>query len=117
MEPAFVEAATELRNKFVLVAPDTFLAEYLPQYPRDMPSIDHETFMNVAFNRSTEEATANEQAWIEKTEEKDMYEPVHLLLISECIYLCSSTDNQPFLETGWKIPRRDSDSAFFMDHQ
>jgi hypothetical protein len=71
VEPAFVEAATELRNKFVLVAPDNFLAEYLPQHPRDMPTIDHETFMNVAFNRSTEEATANGQPWIEKIDKKD----------------------------------------------
>jgi hypothetical protein len=32
--------------------------------------------MNVALNRNTQEATANEQVWIEKTEEKDMYEPM-----------------------------------------
>jgi hypothetical protein len=76
VEEAFVEAATELKNKFILVAPDKFLAEYLPQHPCDMPTIDHETFMNVALNRNTQEATANEQVWIEKTEEKDMYEPM-----------------------------------------
>jgi hypothetical protein len=81
-EPAFIEAAKELKNKFILVAPDNFLAEYLPQHPRDMPTVDRDTFMNVAFMRSTQGTAANEQVWIEKIEEKDMHKPlVHLLLM------------------------------------
>ncbi|KAK0436369.1 hypothetical protein EV421DRAFT_2038713 [Armillaria borealis] len=42
VEPAFVEAARELENKYVLVSSDRFLAEYLPQHP-DLPNIDNET--------------------------------------------------------------------------
>ncbi len=41
VEPAFVEAARELKNKFDLVAPDNFIAKYLPQHPCDMQTIDH----------------------------------------------------------------------------
>jgi hypothetical protein len=68
VEPAFVEAARELKNKFVLVAPDKFLAKYLPQHPCDMPTIDHETFLEVAFKRRIrqgdgEEASMDQKKW------------------------------------------------------
>ena len=87
VEPAFLEAARELKKKFVLVAPDKFLAKYLPQHPCDMPTIDHKTFKEVTFKRRTDTATAKfKQIWIKKKVEKNMYEPmVHLSLISECI--------------------------------
>ncbi|KAK0229451.1 hypothetical protein EDD85DRAFT_957199 [Armillaria nabsnona] len=39
VEPAFVEATRELENKYVLVSPDKFLAEYLPPHP-NMPIIN-----------------------------------------------------------------------------
>ena len=75
VEPAFIEAARELKNKFVLVAPDKFLAKYLPQLPSRMPSINHEAFKEVAFMRRMKRAKAK-QVWIEKGMEKDMYEPM-----------------------------------------
>jgi hypothetical protein len=75
VEPAFIEAARELKNKFVLVAPDKFLAKYLPQLPSRMPSIDHETFKEVAFKRKIDRAKAK-QVWIKKRMEKYMYEPM-----------------------------------------
>jgi hypothetical protein len=70
VEPAFIEAARELKNKFVLVAPDKFLAKYLPQHPCDMPPIDHKTFKEVAFRRNAK------QVWVKKSLEKNMYEPM-----------------------------------------
>jgi hypothetical protein len=77
VEPAFVEAARELKNKFVLVAPDKFLAKYLPQHPSDMPTIDYETFKEVAFKRS-KRATAkkSKEVWVRKKVEKNMYGPM-----------------------------------------
>jgi len=75
VEPAFTEAARELKNRFVLVAPDKFLAKYLPQLPSGMPSIDHETFKEVAFKRKVDRAKAK-QVWVKKRMEKDMYVPM-----------------------------------------
>jgi hypothetical protein len=39
-----------------------------------MPSIDHETFKEVAFKRRIDRVTAK-QVWIKKRMEKNMYEP------------------------------------------
>ena len=60
VEPAFIEAARELKNKFVLVAPDKFLAKYLPQLPSCMPSIDRKTFKKVAFMRRMKRGKAKQ---------------------------------------------------------
>ena len=78
VEPAFVEAARELKNKFVLVSPDKFLANYLPKHPPDMPSIKYEKFKEVAFKRGTKQETAKKckPAWVKKKVEKHMYEPM-----------------------------------------
>lgn len=75
VEPAFVEAAKELINKFVLVAPDKFLTKYLPQNPCDMPTIDYQTFKEVAFKRKIDGVTTK-QVWVKRTMEKNMYEPM-----------------------------------------
>ena len=74
VEPAFVEAARELKNKFVLVPPDKFLANYLPKHPPDMPTIKSEKFKEVAFKRGTKRETAKK--WVKKKVEKHMYEPM-----------------------------------------
>ena len=78
VQPVFVEAATELKNKFVLVPPDKFLANYLPKHPPDMPTINYENFKEVAFKRRTEQETAKEckAAWVKKRVEKHMYKPM-----------------------------------------
>jgi hypothetical protein len=83
VEEAFVEAAKELKDKFVLVAPDKFLDAYLPEHPDNMPKIDRDAFMKVAFIMNT-----REQKWVKKSMESYMYGPlVHLSLVLECIYV------------------------------
>jgi hypothetical protein len=83
VEEAYVEAAKELENKFVLVAPDDFLETYLPEHPDNMPKIDRDAFMKVAFTLDTKE-----QKWVKKSIESSMYEPlVRLSLVLECIFV------------------------------
>ncbi|KAK0209752.1 hypothetical protein IW262DRAFT_502167 [Armillaria fumosa] len=102
VEPAFVEAARELENKYVLVSPDHLLAEYLPVPHPDMPNINNETFRKVTHEKP------GPTTWEPRRKEQDMYEPMISAL-------------RPFLREGWEIVDTsnspDPDSAFFMDHQ
>ncbi|PBK62673.1 hypothetical protein ARMSODRAFT_1008164 [Armillaria solidipes] len=105
VEPAFVEAARELENKYVLVSSDRFLAEYLPQHP-DLPNIDNETFMEVTHYKPGPEPPNS--PWELRHREQCMYNPMITAL-------------RPFLKEGWEIidtsNSPDPHSTFFMDYQ
>lgn len=47
IEPAFQEAARELKGKFSVVSPRTFLDTYLPDAPKPMPKFSSTPFRNV----------------------------------------------------------------------
>lgn len=60
VETAFVEAAKEVKGKFVVVSPQNFLNKHLPDHPEGMPTRGRTAFRKVA----------------QKKLETEMYEPL-----------------------------------------
>ncbi|KAJ3996310.1 hypothetical protein F5050DRAFT_1807867 [Lentinula boryana] len=91
IESAFVDAAKELKGKFVAVKPQVFLDKYLPEHP-GMPEVTYESFRKASKQRP----------------ESEMYGPLIDAL-------------KPFLKTGWFMINTstspDPDSGFFDDHK
>ncbi|KAE9392052.1 hypothetical protein BT96DRAFT_1000753 [Gymnopus androsaceus JB14] len=97
VETAFVDAAKELKEKFVAVSPQTFLEKYVPEYP-GMPQVD----------RASQVGRASFTKVYEQKLENAMYEPL-------------IDDLKPFLKSGWSMVNTsaslDPDSGFFNDHR
>ncbi|KAJ3734711.1 hypothetical protein DFJ43DRAFT_1061268 [Lentinula guzmanii] len=91
LESAFVDAAKELKGKFVAVKPQVFLDKYLPEHP-GMPLVTYESFKKASVQRP----------------ESEMYGPLIDAL-------------KPFLKTGWSMintsTKPDPDSGFFDGHK
>jgi hypothetical protein len=60
VESAFIKAARELKNKFVLVAPDKFLAKYLPQLPSHTPEMVQRKVQGLPDNLTMEKSACGE---------------------------------------------------------
>ncbi|KAJ3799518.1 hypothetical protein GGU11DRAFT_743304 [Lentinula aff. detonsa] len=91
IESAFVDAAEELKGKFVAVKPQVFLDKYLPEHP-GIPLVTYESFKKAS----------------EQRPESEMYEPLIDAL-------------KPFLKTGWSMintsTNPDPDSGFLDGHK
>ncbi|KAJ3734086.1 hypothetical protein DFJ43DRAFT_1173041 [Lentinula guzmanii] len=91
IESVFVDAAKELKGKFVAVKPQVFLDKYLPKHP-GIPLVTYESFKKVS----------------EQRPESEMYEPLIDAL-------------KPFLKTGWSMintsTNPDPESGFLEGHK